>query len=100
MREHQRESQQDRVSNETREKEREGERQHARERMRVHVCVHVRVRVRVRVHVQVRFTTHGRTPSLDRSSAGAKAVRLTRFVDMMYVCVRACPFGVYLVLHL
>ena len=31
---------------------------------------------------------------------GAKAVRLTRFVDRMYVCARACPFGVYLGFHL
>jgi len=46
------------------------------------------------------FTTHGRTLGLARSSAGAKAARLTRFVDRMYVCARACPFGVYLAFHL
>jgi len=31
---------------------------------------------------------------------GAKPARLTRFVDRMYVCARACPFGVYLNFHL
>ena len=35
-----------------------------------------------------------------RSSAGAKTARLTRFVDRMYVCARACPFGVHLAFHL
>ena len=50
--------------------------------------------------VTIYFTTHGRTPSLAMSIAGAKAMRLTRFVDRMYVCARACPFGVYFVFHL
>ena len=46
------------------------------------------------------FTKNERTPGLARSSARAKAARLTRFVDRMYVCARACPFGVYLDFHL